>query len=115
MGGLRLSDRVAIVTGSSSGLGRAIAFALATNGARVVCSDLDPVGRQAAVGERTTHETITNSGGKAVFIKADASDSESVQALVKGAVDAFGRIDMYGRGAIQSNLLGELCCDNQGF
>jgi NAD(P)-dependent dehydrogenase (short-subunit alcohol dehydrogenase family) len=94
MAALRLADRVAIVTGASSGLGRAIAVALANNGAFVVCSDLNSQGRQAAAGEQTTHDVITQSGGKAVFIKADTSDSDSVQALVKGAVKAFGRLDM---------------------
>jgi NAD(P)-dependent dehydrogenase (short-subunit alcohol dehydrogenase family) len=108
MATLRLTDRVAIVTGASSGLGRAIAIALANNGARVVCSDLNPVGRQAAVGEQTTHNIIIQSGGKAVFIKADTSDSESVQALVKGAVESFGRLDMYEPDIIKSHFRGVL-------
>jgi NAD(P)-dependent dehydrogenase (short-subunit alcohol dehydrogenase family) len=104
MAALRLANRVAIVTGASSGLGRAIAIALANNGAFVVCSDLNPVGRQAAGDEKTTHDMITECGGRAVFIKADVSDSESVQALVKGAVDSFGRLDMYGPDAIKSHF-----------
>lgn len=95
MAALRLAGRVAVVTGSSSGLGRAIAFALANNGAHVVCSDLNPVGRLPEANEMATHDAITASGGEAIFIKVDVSDSESIQALIQGAVDTYGRLDMY--------------------
>jgi NAD(P)-dependent dehydrogenase (short-subunit alcohol dehydrogenase family) len=90
-----LQDRVAIVTGSSSGVGRAIALALASEGAAVVCSDIVPGVRSS--GYETdltpTHEVICKSG-KAVFQKADVSMPADVEALVAKAVTTYGRLDM---------------------
>ena len=90
---MQLTNRVAIVTGSSSGLGRAIAITLAKRGARIVCSDLHSAGLQAT-GEQATQDVITKTGGEAIFVKTDVSDSESVQSLVRSAVNAYGRLDM---------------------
>lgn len=93
----RLGGHVALVTGASSGNGRAIAIALAAEGAKVMCSDL----RQAALEGgyekdigTTTHEVIVNSGGEAAFFKADASKASDVEALVDGTVAKFGRLDL---------------------
>lgn len=65
-----------IVTGASSGLGRAIAIAYAAKGAAVVCADLDPVAKiRLKEGHvRATHEVIDDSGSKSVFIKCDVGD-----------------------------------------
>jgi glucose 1-dehydrogenase len=87
----RLAGRVAIVTGSASGLGRAIAVRLAAEGARVVVSDLrdDPKEGGAA-----TEEVIAAAGGTCVRVAADVSRSDDVDALVAAAVERFGRLDV---------------------
>ncbi|KAJ4252390.1 hypothetical protein NW762_010988 [Fusarium torreyae] len=93
---LRLLDKVAIVTGSSSGLGRAIATSYAREGAKIVCADLQPSARAEVESERAvnTDDLIRRNGGKAVFVKADLSNSDQVENLVKQAVAEFGRIDI---------------------
>jgi glucose 1-dehydrogenase len=87
----RLTGRVAIVTGSSSGLGRAIAIRLAAEGARVVVSDVrgDP-----KEGGEPTEAVIAAAGGTGVRIAADVSRAEDVDALVSAAVRRFGRLDV---------------------
>ena len=92
-----MSERVAIVTGASSGNGRAIAVRLAEDGFAVVCSDL----REQARGdgyetdlETPTHRVIERSGGSSRFFRADVSRLADVQALVDHAVSEFGRLDV---------------------
>jgi glucose 1-dehydrogenase len=87
----RLAGRVAIVTGSSSGLGRAIAIRLAAEGALVVVSDVrgDP-----KEGGEPTEAVIVAAGGTGVRIAADVSRAEDVDALVSAAVRRFGRLDV---------------------
>jgi len=92
---LSIPGRVAIVTGSSSGNGRAIALALASEGAYIVCSDLDPAVRAGGYeNDLTPTHQLTASTGKAVFRKADASSEEDVKALVALAVSEYGRLDI---------------------
>jgi NAD(P)-dependent dehydrogenase (short-subunit alcohol dehydrogenase family) len=83
-----LSGKVAIVTGSGRGLGLAYAKALAGAGAAVVVNDIDEAVAQAAAAE------ITAAGGKAIAVAAAVGSSESAQALVDAAVEAFGRLDV---------------------
>jgi NAD(P)-dependent dehydrogenase (short-subunit alcohol dehydrogenase family) len=84
----RLADRVAVVTGGASGIGRAGAEALARQGARVVVSDVD-----AAAGAETVR-AITAAGGTAVFVAADAGDRAQAKALVDAALATYGAIDV---------------------
>ncbi|KXJ85707.1 gluconate 5-dehydrogenase [Microdochium bolleyi] len=92
----RLLNKVAIITGSSSGLGRSIALAYAREGAHVVCADLRPNARPhvAAETEVATDETIRQSGARAIFVKTDVSSATDVEGLVKRAVEEYGRIDI---------------------
>ncbi len=95
-GSNRLLNKVAIVTGSSSGLGRAITLAYAREGAHVVCADLQPTAKVEIRDEATksTHEVVREKGGKSVFVETDVGDSGSVRDLVDAAVKEFGRVDM---------------------
>lgn len=92
----RLLDKTAIITGASSGLGRAIALAYATHGAAVVCADLRPVAEvHVKEGDtKATHEVILESGGKSLFVECDVRDSQSVQRLIARAVEVYGRLDI---------------------
>lgn len=92
----RLQNKVAIVTGSSSGIGRAIALLYAHEGAKVVCSDQTPSARTLMQNETSavTHELIRKASGQAVFVKTDVSQANEMKALVGVAVKEFGRLDM---------------------
>lgn len=92
----RLLNKVAIITGSSSGLGRAIATLYSQEGAKVVCSDLLPSARALVPREAEvdTHELIHQAGGESIFVKTDVSQAKAMEALVKAAVEKFGRLDM---------------------
>ncbi|GAD91970.1 short chain type dehydrogenase, putative [Paecilomyces variotii No. 5] len=81
----RLEGKVAVVTGSASGIGRAIALAYHREGCTVVCSDLGPSHGE----DLQTHEVITKEGGTATFCKADVSQAGDMEALVQTAVDKF--------------------------
>lgn len=85
---MRLKDRVAVITGGGSGFGEGMARRFAAEGAKVVVNDLQEVsGRRVA-------DSIARAGGRAVFVRADVAKPADVKALVKAAVDAYGRIDI---------------------
>jgi 3-oxoacyl-[acyl-carrier protein] reductase len=86
---IRLDERVALVTGGSRGIGRAIALSLATTGATVI---VNYRGNQAAADE--TVASIEAAGGKAVAIQADVANGEDVERLFKEVSERFGRIDI---------------------
>ena len=83
-----LTDRVTVVTGSTSGIGRGIARHFAHLGAAVVVH-----GTNAADGEAVATE-ITGAGGRALFIAANLADTDDCQAIIRTAVREFGRIDV---------------------
>ena len=84
---MRLEDKVAIVTGAATGIGRACAERFASEGAKVVVSDVD-----ATTGEEVA-EAIQAKGGDAIFVACDVGDKSQVDALIESAVAAFGRLD----------------------
>lgn len=83
----QLADKVALVTGASSGIGRATALAFGREGARVVVSDLNVEG-----GEETV-SAIKESGGESTFVHADVSRVGDVEALIENVVQVYGRLD----------------------
>ncbi|KAK3636872.1 hypothetical protein LTR56_013983 [Elasticomyces elasticus] len=87
-----LTGRVAIVTGASSGLGRAMALAFTQQGASVVCADRSP--RPGTIDQLATHEMIEQQGGHARYVETDVADELSVQALVAEAASQYGRLDI---------------------
>ncbi len=86
---MRLRGRVALVTGSSRGIGRAIAHAFAREGAAVVLNAARSVDEA-----RSVAEAIAASGGRAVAIQADVGRPAEARTLVARAVEAFGRLDV---------------------
>ena len=83
-----LESKVALVTGGTSGIGKAAALALAAAGAKVVVS-----GRREEEG-RTVELAIKKAGGDALFVKADVSREADVKALVDKTVAVFGRLNI---------------------
>ena len=86
---MRLENKVAIVTGSSSGLGRAIALRFAEEGAKVtVNADKNVDGGQETVA------MVKEAGGEAIFVQGSVASEADCKRLVKETVDAFGKIDI---------------------
>jgi NAD(P)-dependent dehydrogenase (short-subunit alcohol dehydrogenase family) len=94
---MRFASRVALVTGSSSGNGRAIALRLAAEGASVVCCDLRPEAREGGFDESPsvpTHELIAEREGSAVFQPCDVTDPDSVEQGFAAAESGMGGLDV---------------------
>src|SRR5688572_21715398 len=85
----RLDDRVALVTGGSRGIGKAIALALAREGASVAINY-----RSRENAARGVALEIEKHGGRALLVKADVSDGEQARAMVRYVKDALGRLDI---------------------
>lgn len=85
---MKLADRVAIVTGAGSGIGRAIAQTFAREGAVVVVVDFNTEFGQ------DTRDEIVQKGGTALFLAGDVSDKDQVREMVRRSIEEFGRIDI---------------------
>jgi 3-oxoacyl-[acyl-carrier protein] reductase len=89
MADMQLKDKVAIVTGASRGIGRAIAIDLAARGAAVVVNY-----HSSESAAQDVAQVIQLAGGKALVARADVSRTDEAAALAKAAVDAFGKVDI---------------------
>ena len=86
---MRLKDKIALVTGSSRGVGRAVALAFAKEGAKVVVNYSSS--EKAAL---EVVEKIKEMGSDAIAVKADVSKKQDVEALIEAGIEKFGRIDV---------------------
>lgn len=84
----RLTGKVAIITGAASGIGEAAAKLFALEGASLLLADW-----QEELGEKVA-EAVRKNGGKAAFVKTDVSKPEDVQAMVRAAMQEYGRLDV---------------------
>ncbi|MBE1441354.1 SDR family NAD(P)-dependent oxidoreductase [Paenibacillus sp. OAS669] len=82
------TQRVAVITGGASGIGRQACLKFASKGDRVVVADFNEQGGQETV------DLIAQAGGEAIFIKVDVSKQEEVEALLDKTVQHFGRVDV---------------------
>ncbi|KAI4687275.1 hypothetical protein J4E81_008123 [Alternaria sp. BMP 2799] len=94
----RLQNKIAVITGSSSGIGRATALAFASEGASLICSDITETPRQEYATDTSPSTTTVAAahalGAKALFVKCDTTSSTDIQALIQTAVQEYGRIDI---------------------
>lgn len=124
----RLDGKIAIVTGSSSGIGKAIALTFAREGARVVVA-----ARRKVLCEQTADQ-IRRDGGEALVVPTDVTDEKQVRRLIETTVQAFGRLDLLVNNAglvshariedtsvaefdrvLDTNLRGAFLCCRAGF
>jgi len=87
---MRLKDKISIVTGASSGIGRAIAMTFAQEGSKVVVADLRKEPREGGV---DTVSLIKKNGGEGMFFQTDVTDGNSMKTVIEAAVSTYGRID----------------------
>ena len=84
----RFDGKVALVTGATSGIGRATAVAFAREGASVLVADV------AAEGNRETADMIEQAGGRSLAVACDVTRGDEIKAALNAAVDRFGRLDI---------------------
>ncbi|MFW5994122.1 MAG: 3-oxoacyl-ACP reductase FabG [Halanaerobiaceae bacterium] len=84
---MKLKEKVAIVTGGASGIGKGVAELFIEEGAKVVVADYD-----VEKGEKTAKEL--NEKGEALFVQVDVSDTEAAEAMVEKTVEEFGKVDI---------------------
>jgi len=85
---MRLEDKVAIITGAGSGMGRVAAQMFASEGAKVVVAEYD----EKAGAE--TADLVRGAGGEATFVQTDVSSEADAAAMVAAAKDRYGRVDV---------------------
>ncbi|MCB0037857.1 MAG: SDR family NAD(P)-dependent oxidoreductase, partial [Anaerolineales bacterium] len=85
---MRLDGKVALITGASSGIGRATALLFAEEGAKVVLVDINDEAGQAVLAE------IEAAGGAGIYVHADVSQAADCEQMVQAAEDAFGKLDI---------------------
>jgi NAD(P)-dependent dehydrogenase (short-subunit alcohol dehydrogenase family) len=85
---MRLENKVAVITGAGSGIGRESALLFAREGARVVVADVNDEAGRAVV------EELRAAGGEAVYVHADVSKGADAEGMVRAAEESFGRLDV---------------------
>lgn len=105
---MRLKDKVAIITGGGSGIGKETALTFGNEGAHVVIADYNEES-----GKQTLQEVLSN-GGKGMFIKVDVSDYVSVTNMVKEVIASYDRIDILinNAGITQDSLLAKMSVES---
>jgi NAD(P)-dependent dehydrogenase (short-subunit alcohol dehydrogenase family) len=95
---MKFKDRIAVITGAGSGIGRASALEFAREGARVVVADINAAGAQETV------KQVEALGGQALAVQTDVASPDSVQHLVQATLQAYGRVHvLFNDAAIQVN------------
>lgn len=106
----RLEQKVALITGGASGIGRAAALAFAREGAKVVVADM------ATAGAEETVRMIQTAGGTAIFVKADVSQGSDVERMVQQGVETYGRLDCaFNNAGIQGDLAQTAECSEENW
>lgn len=85
---MRLANKICLITGAGSGIGRSTAHLFAREGATVIVNDLDQT-----KGPETVHE-IQQAKGQAIYLQADVTDAAQVKAMVDDIIERYGRIDV---------------------
>ena len=91
-----MAGKVVIITGASTGIGKAAAFLFAENGAKVVIADVNRVD-----GEKVA-EAIRANGSESIFVSTDVTNPEQIQEMVQHTLEQYGRIDV-----LYNNACGE--------
>lgn len=105
----RFDGKVALVTGGSSGIGRAAALAFAKEGAQVAVADVAPAGEE-------TLAQIRAEGGEGLFARADVSSPIEVEALVRTVVRRYGRLDAaFNNAGIEGTMATTADCTEENF
>ncbi|WP_078428404.1 SDR family NAD(P)-dependent oxidoreductase [Alkalihalobacterium alkalinitrilicum] len=100
---MRLKDKVAVITGGASGIGRATAKEFVLEGASVVVADINLEGAQKTVAE------ITEQGGVAIAVQVDCASYDSVEALIQKTIEQFGKVDiMFNNAGVENQPLNVL-------
>ena len=105
-----MDNKIALVTGAGSGIGRATVLVFAREGAKVVVSDIVVEGGQETV------QQIEAAGGEAIFVKADVSQAADVETLVAKTVETYGRLDCaFNNAGIEGSVKPTIDCTEEEF
>jgi NAD(P)-dependent dehydrogenase (short-subunit alcohol dehydrogenase family) len=107
---MKLKDKVAVITGAGSGIGRATALLFSREGAKVAVVDAN---KDTA---RETVDLIKRNGGEAIFIKADVSKSGEVQNMMKETLKKYGKLDvLFNNAGIEGQQAPTAECSEENF